>query len=123
MNTQTSRRGFVQAAAAGGAVAQYRPALAAAWGGDATDTGLAYGYSAYVRARRRLANGLTVLASYTWLRSESNTLSVSTAGASQITSLAGAQNAYNKSGCVLAGPAVGFRQYHAIPGRPRSRAV
>jgi len=61
-----------------------------------SDTGLAYYYSAYLRAQRRLANGLTVLASYTWSRSESNTLGVSTAGAAQITSLGGAQNAYNK---------------------------
>ncbi len=62
-----------------------------------SDSGLAYYYSAYLRAQRRLANGLTVLASYTWSRSESNVLGVSTAGAAQITTLAGAQNAYNKS--------------------------
>ena len=62
-----------------------------------SDTGLAYYYAIYLRAQRRLANGLTVLASYTWSRSESNVLGVSTAGAGQITSLAGAQNAYDKN--------------------------
>ena len=62
-----------------------------------SDTGSAYYYAAYVRAQRRLANGLTVLASYTWSRSESDVLGVSTAGASQITTLAGAQNSYDKN--------------------------
>ena len=62
-----------------------------------SDTGSAYYYAAYLRAQRRLANGLTVLASYTWSRSESDVLGVSTAGASQITSLAGAQNAYDRN--------------------------
>ena len=62
-----------------------------------SDTGLAYYYAVYLRAQRRLANGLTVLASYTWSRSESNVLGVSTAGAGQITSLVGAQNAYDKN--------------------------
>ena len=62
-----------------------------------SDTGFAYYYAVYLRAQRRLANGLTVLASYTWSRSESNVLGVSTAGAGQITSLSGAQNAYDKN--------------------------
>jgi hypothetical protein len=62
-----------------------------------SDTGFAYYYAVYLRAQRRLANGLTVLASYTWSRSESNVLGVSTAGASQITSLSGAQNADDKN--------------------------
>jgi hypothetical protein len=62
-----------------------------------SDTGLAYYYGLYFRAQRRLTNGLAVLASYTWSRSESNVLGVSTAGASQISSLSGAQNAYDKN--------------------------
>ena len=61
-----------------------------------SDTGLAYYYAGYFRAQRRFASGLSVLASYTWSRSESNVLGVSTAGAAQISSLAGAQNAYDK---------------------------
>jgi hypothetical protein len=63
-----------------------------------SDTGSAYYYSWYLRAERRLANGLTVLASYTWSRGETDVLGVSTAGAAQITSITGAQNAYNKRG-------------------------
>jgi hypothetical protein len=62
-----------------------------------SDTGLAYYYAGYFRAQRRFSRGLSVLASYTWSRSESNVLGVSTAGAAQISSLSGAQNAYNKS--------------------------
>ena len=61
-----------------------------------SDTGLAYYYAGYFRAQRRLASGLSLLASYTWSRSESNVLGVSTAGAAQISSLTGAQNAYDK---------------------------
>ena len=62
-----------------------------------SDTGYAFYYSAYFRAERRLANGLTALASYTWSRTETNVLGVSTAGAAQISTLSGAQNAYNKA--------------------------
>ncbi|MGD0774451.1 MAG: TonB-dependent receptor [Candidatus Solibacter sp.] len=61
-----------------------------------SDTGSAYYYSWYLRAERRLGNGLTVLASYTWSRGATDVLGVSTAGASQISSITGAQNAYNK---------------------------
>ena len=61
-----------------------------------SDTGSAYYYSWYFRADRRFKNGLTLLASYTWSRSATDALGVSTAGAAQITSITGAQNAYNK---------------------------
>ena len=43
-----------------------------------------------------MRNGLRLLASYTWSRSVTDVLGVSTAGAAQITSITGAQNAYNK---------------------------
>jgi trimeric autotransporter adhesin len=59
------------------------------------DTGRAIYYSVYVRGQRRLAKGLTLLASYTWSRNETDVLGVSTAGASGITGISGAQNAYN----------------------------
>jgi trimeric autotransporter adhesin len=59
------------------------------------DTGRAIYYSAYIRGQRRLAKGLTLLASYTWSRNETDVLGVSTAGASGITGISGAQNAYN----------------------------
>jgi hypothetical protein len=61
-----------------------------------SDTGSAYYYSWYFRADRRFKNGLTLLASYTWSRSATDALGVSTAGAAQISSITGAQNAYNK---------------------------
>jgi hypothetical protein len=61
-----------------------------------SDTGSARYYAAYFRVQRRLTNGLTVLASYTWSRGDTDVLGVSTAGAAQITSISGAQNAYNK---------------------------
>jgi len=60
-----------------------------------SDLGRAIYYSLYVRAQRHLANGLTALASYTWSRNETDVLGVSGAGASGITSISGAQNAYN----------------------------
>jgi hypothetical protein len=63
-----------------------------------SDTGRAFYYAGYFRAQRRLSHGLSVLASYTWSRSESNVLGVSTAGAAQITSQSGVQNAYDRSG-------------------------
>ena len=59
------------------------------------DAGRAIYYSVYVRGQRRLAKGLTLLASYTWSRNETDVLGVSTAGASGITGISGAQNAYN----------------------------
>jgi hypothetical protein len=61
-----------------------------------SDTGAAYYYSFYVRAERRFSKGLMLLASYTWSRTATDVLGVSTAGAAQITSITGAQNVYNK---------------------------
>jgi hypothetical protein len=61
-----------------------------------SDTGSGYYYSWYFRTDRRFKNGLTLLASYTWSRSATDVLGVSTAGAAQISSITGAQNAYNK---------------------------
>jgi trimeric autotransporter adhesin len=63
-----------------------------------SDTAAARYYSFYVRGQRRLANGLSLLASYTWLRSMDNVIGLSLAGASQIASVSGAQNAYNLNG-------------------------
>jgi hypothetical protein len=62
------------------------------------DAGSARYYSFYFRGERRFSNGLSLLSSYTWSRSMDNLLGVSTAGASQIASVAGAQNAYNLNG-------------------------
>ena len=61
-----------------------------------SDTGSAFYYAFYARGERRLCNGLSLLASYTWSRAATDVLGVSTAGAAQITSITGAQNAYNK---------------------------
>jgi hypothetical protein len=61
-----------------------------------SDTGAAFYYAFYVRGERRLRNGLSLLASYTRSRSATDVLGVSTAGAAQITSVTGAQNAWNK---------------------------
>jgi hypothetical protein len=55
-------------------------------------------YSFYFRAERRFSKGLSVLASYAWSRSNDNVIGLSLAGASQIASVAGAQNAYNLNG-------------------------
>ncbi|MBV9742908.1 MAG: carboxypeptidase regulatory-like domain-containing protein, partial [Acidobacteriia bacterium] len=63
-----------------------------------SDTAAARYYSLYVRGQRRLANGLSLLASYTWSRSMDNVIGLSLAGASQIASVSGAQNAYNLNG-------------------------
>ena len=52
-------------------------------------------YSFYFRAQRRFSNGLSLLASYTWSRSNDNIIGLNTAGASQVASVSGAQNAYN----------------------------
>jgi hypothetical protein len=52
-------------------------------------------YSFYFRANRRFANGISLLASYTWSRSNDNIIGLSTAGALQVASVSGAQNAYN----------------------------
>lgn len=52
-------------------------------------------YSLYVRAERRLAQGLTALASYTWSRNIDDLTGVNLAGANQIATASGPQNAYN----------------------------
>jgi len=62
------------------------------------DTGSSRYYGVFFRAERRFSQGLSVLASYTWSRSQDNLLGVNTAGASQIASVSGAQNAYNLNG-------------------------
>jgi trimeric autotransporter adhesin len=59
-----------------------------------SDTGGSRYYSFYFRAQRKFANGLTLLTSYTWSRSNDDVLGLSTAGASNV-SAASAQNAYN----------------------------
>jgi hypothetical protein len=63
-----------------------------------SDTGAARYYSFYIRAQKRFSHGLTMLASYTWSRSNDNLLGVSLAGASGIANVSGAQNAYNLAG-------------------------
>ena len=55
-------------------------------------------YSFYFRGQRRFANGISLLASYTWSRSNDNIIGLSTAGALQVASVSGAQNAYNLPG-------------------------
>ena len=55
-------------------------------------------YSFYVRAQRRYANGFTLLASYTWSRSEDDVTGLNGAGSGAITAIAGPQNAYNLNG-------------------------
>lgn len=52
-------------------------------------------YSWYARAERRLANGLSVLASYTWSRTTDNITAVNLAGTNQIANVPGPQNAYD----------------------------
>lgn len=51
-------------------------------------------YSLYLRAERRLAQGLSVLASYTWSKSMDDVTGYSLAGVNQLSSSAGPQNAY-----------------------------
>jgi hypothetical protein len=55
-------------------------------------------YSFYARAERRFSKGISILASYTWSRSEDDITGASAAGASNITQVAGPQNAYNLKG-------------------------
>jgi hypothetical protein len=55
-------------------------------------------YSFYIRAERRFARGIGLLASYTWSRSEDNITGVNTAGSSNIAAVGGPQNAYNPNG-------------------------
>jgi hypothetical protein len=52
-------------------------------------------YSFYFRVQRRFKDGLTLLTSYTWSRSEDDVTGLNAAGASAITAIAGPQNAYN----------------------------
>ena len=62
------------------------------------DTGTSLYYAFYFRAERRFSSGLSVLASYTWSRSEDDLSAVNLAGSSQISSPSGPQNAYNLKG-------------------------
>jgi hypothetical protein len=55
-------------------------------------------YAFYFRAQRKFSDGLSLLASYTWSRSEDNVFGTSTAGAGQVSSPSGPQNAYNLAG-------------------------
>jgi hypothetical protein len=55
-------------------------------------------YAFFIRAERRFANGLSLLASYTWSRSADDVIGLNTAGASQVVAVSGAQNAYNLNG-------------------------
>ncbi|HKD04904.1 MAG TPA: TonB-dependent receptor [Bryobacteraceae bacterium] len=52
-------------------------------------------YSFYIRAERRFSQGIGVLASYTWSRSEDNITGLNTAGSSNIAAVTGPQNGYN----------------------------
>ena len=61
-------------------------------------TAAAIYYSFYARAERRFSNGLSILASYTWSRSEDDITGASAAGSSNITQVTGPQNAYNLKG-------------------------
>jgi hypothetical protein len=63
-----------------------------------SNTGASRYYSFYFRAERRFSRGLSVLASYTWSRSEDDLFGQSGAGASQIVATTGPQNAYNLNG-------------------------
>jgi trimeric autotransporter adhesin len=63
-----------------------------------SNTGVSRYYSFYLRAQRRYANGLNLLASYTWSRGMDNVIGLNTAGASQVAALVGPQNAYNLNG-------------------------
>ncbi len=61
------------------------------------DTGAARYYSFYFRAQRRFSHGLSLLASYTWSRSEDDILGASVPGSSNVSSPAGPQNAYSQA--------------------------
>ncbi len=63
-----------------------------------SDTAASRYYSFYVRGERKFANGLGLLASYTWSRSTDDVVGLNLAGTSQITSPTGPQNAYNLAG-------------------------
>ena len=60
------------------------------------DTAAALYYSFYFRAQRRFSNGLSLLASYTWSRSEDDILGASVPGSSNVSSPGGPQNVYNQ---------------------------
>lgn len=62
---------------------------------NSSGTGNSRYYSYYVRAERRLAQGLTALGSYTWSRNVDDLTGVNLAGANQITTATGPQNAYD----------------------------
>lgn len=60
-------------------------------------TAAAFYYSAYIRAQKRFSHGFTILASYTWSRSEDDILGASIPGSSNVSSPGGPQNAYNQA--------------------------
>ena len=60
-----------------------------------TDSASSRYYSFYFRAQRRFSHGLSLLASYTWSRSEDDILGASVPGSSNVSSPAGPQNVYN----------------------------
>jgi trimeric autotransporter adhesin len=60
-----------------------------------SDTAAARYYSFYFRAQRRFSHGLSLLASYTWSRSEDDILGASIPGSSNVSSPGGPQNVYN----------------------------
>lgn len=61
------------------------------------DTAAALYYSFYFRAQRRFSNGLSLLASYTWSRSEDDIIGASVPGSSNVSSPGGPQNVYNQA--------------------------
>jgi trimeric autotransporter adhesin len=63
-----------------------------------SDVSSARYYSFYFRAQRRFANGLNLLASYTFSRSVDNIFGSFNAGVNQLSPAAGPQNAYNING-------------------------
>jgi trimeric autotransporter adhesin len=62
---------------------------------NSSDTGASRYYSYYFRGERRFANGVSVLASYTWSRSIDNLTGVNTAGVNQVSTVSGPQNAFD----------------------------
>lgn len=62
---------------------------------NSSGTGTARYYSTYLRVERRFSRGLSVLASYTFSRSNDDLTGVNTAGTNQIATVSGPQNAYN----------------------------
>ncbi|QOY88117.1 carboxypeptidase-like regulatory domain-containing protein [Paludibaculum fermentans] len=64
---------------------------------NSSGTGTSRYYSYYFRAERRLSQGLSLLASYTWSRSTDDLSGISLAGTNQIATVSGPQNAYDLS--------------------------